>query len=248
MPGLLEPDYEPHYTAWKTQPTPEATDALLGSVKPILNEALRTYGSDAAASPTMRGKAKVMALKAMGTYDPARAKLRTHLLTQLQGLRRLAARETQLVRVPEQLGLDRLRLLNSENELRDRLGRDPSDHELADHAGLSRRRIGRIRQVPGAHAEGAMTRIDEEGTGVWQPAVQSGIGDRTRALWQEMVMMDLDPINQVIMRDTLGLNGQPVRSNQEIAQRLRLSPGAISQRKAKIQEKLDSMHDTGLMG
>jgi hypothetical protein len=49
----------------------------------------------------------------------------------------------------------------------------------------------------------------------------------------------MDPINQKIMEHSLGLHGQPRLPNHEIAKLLRLSPGAISQRKARIQQTLD---------
>jgi len=53
----------------------------------------------------------------------------------------------------------------------------------------------------------------------------------------------MDATNQKIMEWTFGLYGSPQLSNQAIAQRLKLSPGAISQRKANIQRILDQEQD-----
>jgi DNA-binding NarL/FixJ family response regulator len=47
----------------------------------------------------------------------------------------------------------------------------------------------------------------------------------------------------VILEHALGLHGKPVLQNQQIAKKLRLSPGAVSQRKAKIQAKLNLQDD-----
>lgn len=247
-PGRLEEQFAPHYQAWKAQPSPETAGSLLGAVDPVIKEAMRTYGSNSASSPTLRGKARLIALNAIERYDPSRSKLRTHLLTQLQGLRRLAAREEQAIRVPEQMSLDRNRMSSSENELREQLGRDPSDAELADHAGISLRRIGHIRAMPGAFAEGSLTRYDEDGAGVWQPPVQQQTSDKVQQSMFKFVYHDLDPISQVIMEHTVGMHGKPVLENQQIAQKLRMSPGAVSQRKLKIQQQLDSLSSTGLFG
>jgi hypothetical protein len=52
---------------------------------------MRTYAPTP--SPTLNSKAKLMAIDAMGRYDSSKSKLRTHLMHQLQGLRRLAAKE-----------------------------------------------------------------------------------------------------------------------------------------------------------
>ena len=133
--SLLEPDFEPHYNAWKQTPNPQTSGALLKAVDPVLTSALRSYGGQN--SPTMKSKARIMALDAMGRYDPSRSKLRTHLMSQLQSLRRSSAKESQILSVPEQVGLDLGHLRESENFLKDQLGRDPSDVELADHTGLS---------------------------------------------------------------------------------------------------------------
>ena len=61
--------------------------------------------------------------------------------------------------------------------------------------------------------------------------------------WLKIVYDDLQPVDQRVMELTLGLNGQSKLSNQEIAARLRISPGAVTQRKAKIQAVLDREHD-----
>jgi len=45
------------------------------------------------------------------------------------------------------------------------------------------------------------------------------------------------------MEHTLGMHGKRVLSNQDVARKLKLSPGAISQRKARIQSKMDLAED-----
>lgn len=249
MPSsFLEPDLAPHFNAWKASPSPETADRLLGATKPIIEEALRTYGGASAESPNLRSRAKQLFLDAAQRYDPTRAKLRTHALTQLQGLRRFAAREEQIVRMPEQLLLDRRRMSQSENELRDRMGRDPSDTEIADHAGLSLRRIGKIRSMPSAYAEGTLTHVTGEGAGVMEPAVVNAPSDKARETWLQIVHSDLGPVDQLILEHSVGLHGKAVLSNQDIAHKLKISPGAVSQRRLRIQQKLDAAPLTGLFG
>lgn len=233
--SLLESEFEPQYTAWKTAPTPESTGTLLKTVDPVLTSALRSYVGPQY-SPSMKSRAKSMALKAIGTYDPARAKLRTHLMFQLQGLRRQAAQEFNILHMPEQVGLDRYHMDQAANELRDQLGREPSTMELADFTKLSPRRLAYIRQYRPAMAQGSMQRSTEDGEDIWEPSV---VSQGSPKAWIELVYHDLHPVDQLIMEHTLGLHGRKVLQNQELAKKLRLSPGAVSQRKAKIQSKLD---------
>lgn len=233
--SLLEPEFAPYFEAWKKEQNPRTSGALLKAISPVLDSAMRSYAGKP--SPTLRSRAKMMALDAMGKYDPRRAKLRTHLMVNLQGLRRAATQEGQIIHLPERVGLDLLRMHEAEEELRERLGRAPSDMELADYTGLSRKRIGYIRQARPGYAEGQLTAMPDKedkvsvGPGVVSPA-------RNNA-WHEFVYHDLHPIDQVIMEHSLGLHGKPVLSKQQIAKKLRLSPSAVSQRAARIQAKLD---------
>ena len=134
----------------------------------------------------------------------------------------------------------------SENELRDKLGRDPSDMELADHTSLSHKRIEYIRRAQPGLAEGTLAPEGEaeESTGIG-PAVVGPTNDA----WLRFVYLDLNPIDQVIMEHSVGLGGKPILPKQSIAAKLGLSPGAISQRAAKIQmliNKRDELGSTGL--
>lgn len=246
--SFLEPSLAPHFQAWKKSPGPETTDRLLQAVHPILDEALRTYGGASSTSPNLRSRAKQLALDAMGRYDPRQAKLRTHLLVQLQGLRRHAARQDQAIRLPEQMLLDRRHVSMAENDLRETLGRDPSDAETADKSGFSLKRIAKLRTLPGAFAESTLTHATEEGASLWEPNVQGHMQAGSANAWASLVYHDLDPIDQVILEHSLGLHNKPVLANQDIAHKLKISPGAVSQRRQRIQTKLDTAPLTGLFG
>jgi DNA-directed RNA polymerase specialized sigma subunit len=246
---LLEPHLASHFQNWKQNPGPETSSALLQAVQPVLGEALRTYAGASAGSPSMMGKAKVMALQAFETYDPSRARLRTHLLSRLQGLRRHAARSEALVRVPEGSALAWNRLRQESERMRDELGREPSTAELSGVTGLSTKRIDHLRRnsMP-AVTEGQVTRADTEGAGVWTPPVKSGPSSKTaHGIWAQVVYDESDPVDQVILERTLGLHGKKPLSNLEIAKAVRLSPGAVSQRRLKIQQRLDLAGDVGLI-
>lgn len=242
--SMLEPEFKEHFETWKASPTPQATSTLLKAVSPVIDSAMKTY-SGRGTSPTLRSKAKLLAVDAFHRYDPSRAKLRTHLMSHLQGLRRASAQEGQIISIPERVGLDLHRLRASENELRDKLGRDPSDMELADHTSLSRKRIEYIRRAQPGLSEGALAPEgeSEEGTGIGP-----GVVGQSNDTWLNFVYLDLSPVDQVIMENSMGLHGKPKLPKQTIAAKLRLSPGAISQRAAKIQALIDKRDELGGTG
>jgi DNA-directed RNA polymerase specialized sigma subunit len=57
--------------------------------------------------------------------------------------------------------------------------------------------------------------------------------------WHDAVYHDLGDIDRVIMQYRTGYRGYHVLSTNEIAKRLKVSPGLISQRARHIQSRLD---------
>jgi DNA-directed RNA polymerase specialized sigma subunit len=244
----LEPRYAPAFHAWRADPGPATSGEFLKAVDPVILEGMNVYGGRAA-NPMMRSRARRIALDAAAKYDPAKASLKTHLMAHLQGLRRYGAQQNQVIHVPEAVALDQHHLAEAEAELADRLGRDPSDLELADHTGLSRRRIAHVRGYRPAVPEGRLAALadeDDEGGagGGFEPAVEGPDRSMLRA---QFLYHDLDPHDQVILEYGLGLNGNPRLPAAQIARRLRLSPGAVSQRAARIQKLLDEFEDANVL-
>jgi DNA-directed RNA polymerase specialized sigma subunit len=188
-----------------------------------------------------------MALKALDSYDPNKGNVKTHLLSQMQSLRRLAAKEQNIISIPEQVGLDFQRLAESENELRDSLSREPTDDEIADSTGLSVRRIRKIRTFHKPISEGMTAMISGDSEDDTNTDIASVLPNYNRQAdaWLDFVHGDLSPTDKLIMDMTLGRNGRRRASTQEIAQKLRLTPGAISQRAAKIQNMIDQRYQNG---
>lgn len=241
----VSPEFDQIYTLWKTNQNPETNTKILTAVQPVVDSALTNYAGNNA-TPTMRSKARLMALKALTTFDPKMGNVRTHLLSQLQSLRRAAAKEQNIISIPEQVGLDFQHITTAENELRDQYGRDPTDDELSDYTSLSKRRIQKIRKFNQPIAEGTVSQIVDADSG-GGGEVASEVPGQTNAAdaWMNFVYDDLGPTDKLIMDLTLGRNGRRRASTQDIAKRLRLTPGAISQRAAKIQAMLDKRFSHG---
>jgi len=244
---MLEPDFAEAFTTWQNRPSPQANGLILKKLDPIIDTAVKTYGG-ANASPTLRSKARLLALQGLPKYDRSQAKLKTFMMNHLQGLRRMAAKENAIISVPEQVQLDHLHLSRAEAELRDDLGRDPSTSELADHTGLSAKRIQYVRKLQMPASEGQILQpiSGSESDDFNDPAVKSVGGDDARA-WHRFVYESLDNTDRVIMEHSLGLFGRPVLSNQDIARKLGITPSAVSQRKTRIQLRMDERQNLGVL-
>jgi len=242
--SLLEPDFAEPYTAWSADPSKANTGAMLKAVDPVINSAIRAYAGPSAGSPTIRAEARKMAIEALGSYDPVKAPLQSHLMTRLQRLRRIAAQQRQVIRVPEQVALDQMQTEAAYKELEDKLGRPPSDMELANFTGLSVKRIEYIRNSQRPTATSTITRSTDEG-GAYDPSVTQI--KPTHDSWMEFVYDDLDETNQFIMERVLGMHGHRQHKPSEVATMLKISPAAVSHRMAQIQSKLDKRDELEMM-
>lgn len=240
--SMLEPEFESAFKSWQASPGPQTNSALLKAVSPVIDTALTTYGGKSY-SPTLRSHARAMALKSFQTYDPSRGKLRSHMISQMQRLRRVSAQEQQIISIPESVSLDHQHLTEAENDIADAMGRMPSDMELADRTGLSLKRIAHIRKSQLPVAEGT-TQMHLEGDEPMDVGVN--IPGRQNKAWENFVYLDLGNTDRFIMDASLGRNGRKPMTVSQIAQALRITPSAVSQRTQKIQKLLDRPNRLGL--
>jgi len=232
----LEPDYQRAYNAWKQEPNKKTTGQLLTTVQPAIDRAIRQHVGEPHA--LIRSRARNLVVKALPTYDSKKSSLSTYITNQLYGLRRINRHQSNIISVPERWAHESYVLSNEESSLSEMLGRAPTTQELADRTGLSAKRIERIRTYNQPMSEGYMAHVSDAGSstaGGYSPKIQD---DNDR--WADIVYMEQSPVDQKIMEHTLGLYGQPILKNQQLASMLGLSPGAISQRKARIQEQLNN--------
>lgn len=243
----IEPDFDQPYRAWQQNQSPAHNDMIVEKVQPIIDSALKTYvGQDV--PPSVRLQAKRMALDGLKSYDPSKSKLKTHLMWHLQGLKRAAAKSNQILNVPERVRLDGNYVNTSFNELSDKLGRDPSDSELADYTGLSINRIQKVRSYKPGLSEGAASQVytNEDGDSISDPASRIP-GMDSGGAWRDFVYDGLDDRSKLIMEHTFGMNGKKILDNIGIAGKLRITPARVSQIRADIQKKMDSRGRLGLL-
>lgn len=241
---LLEENYQKPFMDWKNNPNPTTNQGLLEAVKPVIDKSLRLYSRGSSTSPTLRSKAEQITLNAVKGYDPSRAKLQTHLMSHLQGLQRATAKEERIISAPEQVLLDHKNLYMASAKLKDELGRDPSDSELADKLNMSLKRISYVRQLRNPLAEST---FDVHGSDTERGSYAPAVLDNNDGGWKEFVYHSLPPRDQLVMEHALGLHGKNQLDGLALAKKLNMSPGRVSQIKSRIQQKLDRRAELGVL-
>lgn len=237
LDNYLEENYRPAYEAWQSDQTPEGNATFLKAIDPIVQKGIKMHGGD---SPLVASQGRLAALEAARKYDPKRSRLQSHLLTQMQSLRRSGRKQHEVMRVPERVLLESMRLREYSQEIEDETGREPTDAELSDRLGISLDRLSKIRQYQPGMSTGQADARDPMQGGV--ASRRPGNNDAEQ-MWVQIVYQDLGDIDKKILEYSLGLHGHKKLSNQEIAKKLNRSSGAISQRKTRIQSLLDQEQD-----
>jgi len=222
------------HAAWMADASPTNLSATVKHLEPTIQGVLRSM--NAAQDPALTLQARILTSRAVKSYDPTYgAALPTWVSQQLQPLRRFRRMNlAHPVHVPEKIQLDAFHLMQSENELRDSLGRDPDVEELADHSKLPVHRIAGIRK-----SFRRMASQSSFGENAAMPSdTQSDHSDEAL----HYVHHESDLIDRKILEMKTGYGGahEPMPPH-EIARKLNLSPVQLSRRSAKLATKLEEL-------
>jgi DNA-directed RNA polymerase specialized sigma subunit len=226
----LEENLREPFELWRSKQDEESRDQFLNAIMPIIRDNVSQVSGADRNYMTLQGK--ILALKAMKRYDPSQSSAATYLNKQLMPLRRTARQQMNVLGIPDRILFSSQQLEGAETELEDELGRMPTTAELADRMSISVKQIERIRRLTHARNSGSVGSPDEEG-GVLSPEVVQNIDAKYR---HEYVLSALgtDPVAQVIYETDNRLNGRRQLSTTGLAKKLHISPGAVSQRRNKI--------------
>lgn len=131
---------------WKRTQDPYDLSNLMDQLGPLMTTEVNRAGGTLPRS-AFSAEAKHWTLHALNTYDPDKgAALGTHVHNWLQKVRRQNKKFQNAVRLPENLQDAYKNWNNATVHLRDKLQRDPTDEELADHLNWSKRQVSKYRQ------------------------------------------------------------------------------------------------------
>lgn len=212
---------------WKKDPSGQNTRKVLEYLKPTIQSALHSYVPGQQSQ--FKLKATNLALQALKGYDKTKASSpATYVFTNLQRLNRIRRQRQNPIHIPQSQVYAKTQLDKKIAQLEDSLGREPSDQEICDYAKISKKKLEAL-QSGGATVSQSAAADTQTGSDL--------IGDKglTDKDYYDYVYSSVSPIDQKIMQWSSGY-GKKSLSNNQIAAKLHLSPGAVSQHKTRIQE------------
>lgn len=233
-----KPDFDAGWAKWSSAPTPEGLHTLVTDLSPVIDAALRPLGN---VSPVVRGRAKLVAAKAIKAYQPIHgAKLSTFVTSHLRSILRDAPAIQDPMPMPERQRQELHMLHRATDSFNEQFGRDPSDEEMANVLGMPAKRVVKLRS--GIRARIPMSVHDEQSDeGEESPDIAAS-SHTPYDDWFDAVYHGLGDIDKVILMHRTGYRNADKLTNNDIAAKVGLTPQAVSQRARKLQEQLDSFN------
>jgi hypothetical protein len=218
---------------WRKNPTPQDFEWLYNSHKPVLYRAAERYlSSTTLPKAAVRSDMLRQYITALSTYDPNKgAALPTHINTTMQHTGRYLAKYQNVGKIPEEraslIGLFQNRL----GHLREHLGREPSNAELADDMKASMAEVAEL-----SHA---MRKVNERTIETLRGEVRKDLlaeapGGETHIgaspLLDHIIFLhgSLSPEQQVVLEHTFAGFGKPVIEDPvQLAPVIGMSPQKI---------------------
>ena len=188
-------------------------------------------------------------MRAAGKFNPAKgAKFSSYAAWWIrQSMRRALANQSRVIRIPVQTANKISKLKSMRITLKEKLGREPSDGEIAQALGYSERTVAVLRQAE-LHTISLHDPIQQGDDGEIQDIIPDRgaltpdriLGDRESIRHAADLMARLDERERLILKLRFGLDGHRPRTLEEVCQII----GRTRERVRQIQNQaLKKLHD-----
>lgn len=213
---------------WRKTGDPSYMNSLINSLNPYLQSHVNKFSAVPIPRTALESQAKLLALKALQTYDPKKGtQINTHLGHELKHLNRYVIEYQNVGKIPENRGIAISKFQNIKSNLTEDLSREPTVTELADALQWSPAEVERMQNE--LRSDILITQGKEEAffDTTYNPS------DRDRDI-VEFVYYQSSPEEKKVLEYLFGIGGNPKLSTAEIAMRLNKTPAEIGNIKKRL--------------
>lgn len=219
--------------AWEQWATngkqPEDMKPLLTQFRGSINSQVNKYRANPnIPKSALRAEFTNRAIEAFDSYDPKRgASLHTHVNWQMMKGRRFVTTYSNIGRIPESRAYKVGEFINTRTDLSDRLGREPTSHELADKL-----------KWPIKHVSSMEQEVRREVPTSYLAADSVADKPSREAEVLRLIQYELNPDELLVMEYTYGINGKQKLKPGQISSKLKIPSSKVSRLKLGIATKI----------
>lgn len=213
------------YLKWKKDPSSENLSVLMNKYSRILNSELPKYKGNLP-NGVIKSYGKKFMAESFKNYNPEKSDLPTHITSSLRQLHRLNYNTSSVFRMSEELQRGSNLFKQVYNDLEARYKREPSDYELSEELGWSPSKVARMNKQMKKEMSSSNLEFSPSYVSAGDPII-------------DYIYHDLDDQDKLIFKYRTGYEGFPILGVTDIAKKINLSPGSVSNRAAKIAKTLN---------
>jgi DNA-directed RNA polymerase specialized sigma subunit len=215
-----------HYDRYK-QGDREALKEIFTEYKPLIDGVVTQYSDTGLPRPALELEAKRIVAKAVKAYEPDKGNLTVHLQNNLKSMFRETNKANQIY-IPDARASLYRKFKETNQELQERLGREPTDIEMSEKLQIGMGDVRRLSAETGATVLNDMSGGDQEAISTYKPhAIDYTVSNLSGKL--------IDKGEKDVFDYTFGLNGKPILStNQQIADKMGISEAMVRHIKNKL--------------
>jgi DNA-directed RNA polymerase specialized sigma subunit len=223
------------WTKWKQTKSKIDLDNLTKQMMPLIKTEVQKHVG-VVDYLTLETEALLQAKKAFESYKPSMASVATHLVNSLKKINRLIYQRQSVLKVPEAHVLKWNTYNIASQDLKNKLGREPTFSELKDHLGWSANALTIFQKY-----------IDKsefsENKPIPKPlAIEMTLTDSHDKKMLAYMYHDLSPQEQLLFEMLTGYGGVPIaQSASEIMKKLKINQNQLSYQKKKLIQKIEGI-------
>lgn len=243
-PTQKDQNIEQTYIEWRLSPSTQNLRKVITALNPTINYALASYqGKD---DPFIETQAKILAAKAVKTYDPSyNVTLPTYLTSKMRKLTRIVRESRSPIKIPERTIYDIAALKEAEADLLEKNGgREPDVQQLADYMGVPIDKIEKIRNkmVKQLSESSYFTNSINSEESDAPDSLDSLKNDQNQSAYLKEALNyaynSSDYREKKILEWTCGYGGAKILTPKQIADKLGISESQVSRLTAKLALKV----------
>jgi DNA-directed RNA polymerase specialized sigma subunit len=214
---------------WQKTKDPKEFANLVMRYQPVVNQVVNKYKTVGVSPATLKAQATVQMIKAFESYDPNKgAAPTTHIWNSLQKVQRIASESLSSGHIPEHRNLKRATFMTVRENLKDRLGYDPSVADMADELNWDVNEVSRMNSE-------SFNEITSSSLDFYSSPLVAANKDKELV---DYMYNSLSGQDKVIFEHTFGFGGKPILNNKQIAQKLNVNEMAVHRAKKKLSQQI----------